>query len=68
MVTLSNGRCVLRSRIQVGGDLHEHLGEDLKVVNVWRKFDMPMQGGLPKQFDPEEEEYERRRQQYQGEK
>ena len=37
MAELSNGRIVAAKRIDVGGDLHEELGEDLKVVNRWVK-------------------------------
>lgn len=37
MATLSNGRIVHADRIRVGGDLHNFLGDDLKVVNLWIK-------------------------------
>jgi signal transduction histidine kinase len=39
MVTLSDGRHVHRERVRLGGDLHDQIGDDLKVANVWRKFD-----------------------------
>lgn len=37
MAELSNGRIVHAKRIDVGGDLHDRLGKDLKVVNRWIK-------------------------------
>lgn len=40
MATLSDGRVVHVSRIDVGGDLHEEIGDSLKVVNRWLKKDM----------------------------
>lgn len=35
MVTLSDDRIVARRRIEVGGDLHDSLGGDLKVKSRW---------------------------------
>lgn len=35
MATLSDGRIVRASRIDIGGDLHDSLGADLKVINRW---------------------------------
>lgn len=37
MVTLSDGRHVHASRLEIGGDLREKLGDDLKIVNRWWK-------------------------------
>lgn len=37
MATLSNGRIVHASRLDAGGDLHDKIGESLKVVNRWIK-------------------------------
>lgn len=37
MVTLSNGHIVARQRIELDGDLHDQLGDDLKVVKRWIK-------------------------------
>jgi hypothetical protein len=39
MVRLSNGRIVHAKRVDVGGDLHDALGDDLKIVDRWIKKD-----------------------------
>lgn len=39
MATLSDGRVVHVSRIDQGGDLHDQIGEKLKVTNRWIKKD-----------------------------
>lgn len=40
MVELTNGRVVHSKRVDLGGDLHEELGETLKVKNRWIKPDL----------------------------
>jgi hypothetical protein len=37
MAELTNGRVVHVSRIEQNGDIHDQLGENLKVKNRWRK-------------------------------
>lgn len=37
MAKLSDGRVVHVSRIEMGGDLHDQIGDDLKIVNRWKK-------------------------------
>jgi hypothetical protein len=37
MVTLSDGRIVHAERVDQGGDLHDEIGDDLKVANRWIK-------------------------------
>lgn len=39
MATLSDGRVVHVNRIDQGGDLHEAIGDKLKVINRWIKKD-----------------------------
>jgi hypothetical protein len=34
---LSDGRVVAAKRLDIGGDLREQIGDDLKVVNRWIK-------------------------------
>jgi hypothetical protein len=37
MARLSNGHLVHATRIDPGGDLHDKLGDDLKVIDRWIK-------------------------------
>lgn len=46
MAELSDGRTVHVSRINIGGDLHDSLGGDLKVVNRWIKNETLKRPGL----------------------
>lgn len=40
MVTLSDGRSVHADRVAMGGDLHELIGDNLKIENRWIKTDL----------------------------
>lgn len=40
MVTLSDGRSVHANRVALGGDLHDKIGDDLKISNRWIKTDL----------------------------